>query len=267
MQRTTVFFRDDDVGEMTDPLRRVFDVLLEAEVPCHYEVVPAYLDDRAAEALRGLQREHKDLVFLDQHGHRHEQYLGGERRASEFDGARPFDEQLEAIRAGRELLAEALGESFVGDVFTPPCHKYDAATLRALDALGFRVLSAGVHATWPASVYYGVGRALGRVRLLGRRVSYHGRRLPTARLVEVSVTIDVHEDVDAAGRRIDKTEDQLWQEFEAARRRLDVVGVMLHHQACDTPEKALALKRFVERLRSDPSVAFSRIGELAEGVR
>jgi hypothetical protein len=42
-----------------------------------------------------------------------------------------------------------------------------------------------------SSFDYTAGRMLGRVSLLGKRVSYHGSRTPGARLSEVSVCIDV----------------------------------------------------------------------------
>ena len=263
MQSTTVFFRDDDVGELTDPLRSVLEILLEAEVPCHYEVVPSYLDAAAADELRKLQSERADLLFLDQHGCTHSQIVDGQPRASEFDGDRPYEDQFDAISRGRDSLKEMLGDSFSGRVFTPPCHKYDAQTLRALGDAGFDTLSAGLRADRASRLYYAVGRSLGRVKLLGKRVSYHGRRMPDARLVEVSVSLDVHEDVDASGRRIDKDAEQLWQEFEWLRARLPAVGIMLHHQACDTPEKVDALRTFVARLRADSSVRFGRLGALA----
>ena len=124
-------------------------------------------------------------------------------------------------------------------------------------------LSAGLRTDFPARVYYQLGRALGRVELLGKRVSYHRRFTPDPRLAEVSVVVDVHEDLDANGARIEKTADDLWNDFEAARRSLDAVGIMTHHQACDTPEKQAALRTFVSRLAADPSVRFGALLDLA----
>lgn len=263
MRETLVFFRDDDVGELSDPLRYVMETLFEASIPCHYQVVPDYLDSKAADHLRSLKSERSELLFLNQHGLHHCQEIDGERVATEFAGGRPFESQLRDIEQGRDMLQAALGESFSPDVFTPPCHKYDASTLRALGDLGFSTLSAGVRADWPSRVYYGVGRSLGRIDLLGRRVSYHLRRTPDPRLCEVSVSIDVHEDVDSSGKRMDKSADTLWGEFESLRNRLSAVGVMLHHQTCDTPAKREALREFVARLRADPGIRIVSLGDLA----
>ena len=260
---TLVFFRDDDVGEMSGPLRCVIETLLEASIPCNYQVVPEYLDDGAVAELKGLQAAHPELIFLNQHGLRHCQEIKGLRVATEFAGGRSFESQLRDIEQGRDRLASALGESFSADIFTPPCHKYDGQTLRALGDLGFSTLSAGVRGDWGSQRYYEIGRALGRVELLGKRVSYHMCQTPDPRLTEVSVSIDVHEDLDGAGRRLDKTAEQLWRELEFLRARLPVVGVMLHHQACDTPAKQQALLDFAHRLASAPDVRIVSMRGLA----
>lgn len=264
MTSTTVFFRDDDVGRMTPPLRDVMALLVDEDVPCSYQVVPAFLDPEAAEALRALKLRHPDLIHLNQHGHRHEQWLGGERVYSEFAGGRPLAEQQDEIAAGRRVLEDLLGSAFDPTLFTPPCHKYDDATIRALEATGFRWLSAGVKADPFSQVYYGIGARLRRVAFLGKRVSYHGGRVAASGLHELSVCIDVDEEKDAQGHRIEKDDVRLWREFERCRRRLPIVGVMLHHACCDRPEKLAWLRAFVRRLKADPAVEIASIPAVAE---
>ena len=263
MGKTTVFFRDDDVGRSSDRMRRVMDLLLEKAIPCHYQVVPMFLDDESAVELRSLQESERQLIFFNQHGLRHEQELDGHHCHSEFDGERSYADQFHDIERGKEILGQKLGASFSPSIFTPPCHKYDAETIRVLGDLGFEMISAGVRTDWPSRLYYGLGRPLGRVGLFGKRVSYHQRFTPDSRVSEVSVAIDVHEDVDASGRRIDKSCDALWREFTHLRGRLSAVGVMLHHEACDTLEKFEALGEFVRRLAADPDVHFATMHELA----
>lgn len=267
MREITVFFRDDDVGVLGDPLRAVVELLLHEDVPCNYQVVPAQLDEAAVAWLREVQRANPERVFLNQHGLRHEQEIAGEHRWSEFDGGRPYAEQLRDIADGRRLLEERLGDSFDGRIFTPPCHKYDEGTLRALAELGFEILSAGVKVDLASRLYYRVGSALGRVTLAGKRVSYHLDRVPVltpgVRLAEVSVCIDVDEDVDAHGHKIDKSLEVLWREFERCSARLPVVGVMLHHGRYGTPQKLGTLRGFVRRLKNHPGVRFRSIQEIA----
>jgi hypothetical protein len=263
---TTVFFRDDDVRSL-DPLCRVASVLLEADAACSYQVIPAHLDEATAAELRALRASHPDRVFLNQHGLHHEQQVGGERRWSEFDAGRPAGEQRAAIAEGRRRLEDRLGDAFDGDVFTPPAHKYDARTLEALAELGFTVLSAGVRVDAPSRLYYGLGRRLGRVDWLGRRVSYHDGPTPVPGLAEVSVCIDVDEDTDRSGRRLEKDAAALWREFEAARRVLPCVGVMLHHERYGEPGRLAGLEAFLKRLKETPDVRFATLPECAARAR
>ena len=105
---TTIFFRDDDVGELDQPLRCVVELLVEEEIPCSYQVVPKFLDDAAAAYVTAAQRDHPGLVRLNQHGLHHEQVINGERRWSEFDGNRGYDEQRRDIEKGRESPAQTV---------------------------------------------------------------------------------------------------------------------------------------------------------------
>jgi hypothetical protein len=264
---TTVFFRDDDVGRLTPALRDVMALLVEEGVPCSYQVVPAFLDREAADYLRSIQARHPELIRLHQHGHRHEQVLGGERVYSEFAGGRPLAEQQREIEAGRRILEDLLGPAFDPELFTPPCHKYDDATVAALDALGFRMLSAGVKADPLSQVYYGLGARLRRIAFLGKRVSYHGGQVAASRLLELSVCVDVDEDKDERGQRIEKDDERLWAEFERCRRRLPIVGIMLHHACSDRPQKLDWLRAFVHRLKADPGVRLASIPEIAAALQ
>jgi hypothetical protein len=259
---TKVFFRDDDVGELSQPMRDVFELLIEEEVPCNFQVVPKFLDGAGAHYIVNAQRQHPGLVMLNQHGFRHEQMINGEQVWSEFDGHRAYAEQRKDIEEGHEILRSALGNAFDDSIFTPPCHKYDEATVEVLGELGFATLSAGVKVDPISSLYYMAGRMLGRVSLLGKRVSYHGSRTPGARLSEVSVCIDVDEAVDAVGNKVEKSVDDLWAEFERCRARLSVVGVMLHHGKCEG-QRVDTLRAFIKRLKADAAVEFRTINELA----
>lgn len=263
---TVVFFRDDDVGERDTPLENVVELLLEESIPCSYQVVPRFLTGAGATYMKKAQTERPGLVILNQHGLVHEQEINGKLRYSEFDGCRPYAEQRKAIESGRLILGEKLGESFDGSVFTPPCHKYDANTLRALTAAGITTLSAGVKVGAMSTAYYAVGSALGRVSLLGKRVSYHGDLTPGGGLAEVSVCIDVDEDVDRQGEKIEKSYDDLVREFERCRSSLSTVGVMLHHGKCEG-RRVDTLRAFVKMLKADPTVELRTLNQIAADAR
>jgi hypothetical protein len=261
MPPTLVFFRDDDVGPRSPALCAVVELLREEAVPCNYQIVPALLDAWTAGYLRRCRAEHPGLVELNQHGHRHRQ---GELEVwAEFGGGASFEAQRAEILAGRTRLAELLGDDFGATVFTPPCHAYDANTLRALASVGVGVLSAGVHQDPAARAFYAIGRALRRGSLFGRRVSWHGGAVPGVGLAEVSVAIDVDEDTDRRGRRVEKSLAALEREFARARRHTSIVGVMLHHESDPGPRKLETLREFVRRLKRDASVRFATIEAIA----
>lgn len=264
MAKTTVFFRDDDVGGLTEPLRAVVELLLEEHVPCNYLVVPAHLDREATEYMRARKREAADLVRLNQHGYEHQYRNGEDVTYAEFSGSRSFQDQLAALADGRRILEDMLGEDFDPEVFTPPCHKYDENTLRALEELDFSVLSAGLQGSWGARLYYCFGRALKRVQWLGKRVSYHCGHIPSTGLVEVSGSIDVDEELDRYGNKIVKSASDLAREFRE--RRCDpsgAVGFMLHHANYDDRGKVDTLRELICTLREDPTVEFALIDSVA----
>ncbi len=265
-QRTTVFFRDDDVGAGSDALRAVVGLLLEAGVPCNYQIVPALLDPATADFLRALRERHPGLVELNQHGNRHRRVAAGQELWAEFGGGRSYADQRGEIEAGRQRLARLLGDALGDSVFTPPCHKFDAATLRALVGIGVTVLSAGVRTGPLARAHYALGRALGRAFVLGHKVSHHGGVIPGFGLAEVSVAIDVDEDVDRSGRRREKSAPELWREFERARGQSPIVGVMLHHETYASARKLESLRHFVRSLQADPGVAFATIESIAAPI-
>jgi hypothetical protein len=258
---TTVFFRDDDVGGLTPGLRNVVETLIEERVPCNYQVVPMYLNAEGAAYMREKRRAHPDLVVLNQHGYRHEDHRDGAVTYEEFGGHRPYDDQLAAIAEGRRMLVEMLDGDFSGDVFTPPCHKYDENTLSALYALGFRVVSAGVLPGLGTRLYYEVGRALRSVSFLGKRVSYHGGRTPS-QITELSGAVDVDPDINPGGRA--KTFETLSGELERAVASQSIVGVMLHHETYNSPQKVETLRKFARWVRGRSDVQLKTIEAIAD---
>ncbi len=260
-----VFFRDDDVDELTDELVELMSFFLAEEIPVNYQVVPAKLQDDACEFVLEKRRTHPQLIRLNQHGYTHEHVIDGVHTWFEYSGNRPYEDQYESIQRGRRILIDRLGPFFDGLVFTPPGHKYDENTLRALEALGFEILSASSYTSPQARLYYRLGKALRRSSLLGRRVSYHGQLLPGHDILEVSVALDVDMAKDRRGDLILKTASQLIHEFEQASQVSEVVGVVLHHSRY-TPEKRDALRELVAFLRSKAGVSFQLIEDVAEGL-
>jgi hypothetical protein len=195
-----LFFRDDDVDEDEDSLRKLLGVFLENEVPVNLQIIPDRLTPAAASLLLRHQGLRPDLFELNQHGWRH---INHERegRKCEFGPGRNFDEQLADIASGMKALEEALGAAF-SLVFTPPWNRCTAETLRALDRLEFQGYS-GFRS--------------------GEPVSDYGFR-------DVSVTLDLHCWKNGA---VMKRADQIVSELIEQLRELDTIGIMLHHKVMD----------------------------------
>jgi hypothetical protein len=135
-----VFFRDDDVDEDEELLRRLLRFFGERETPVNLAVIPGLLTDGAVKLLAESQSNHPGLFALNQHGWRHVNHER-EGRKCEFGASRGFAEQLDDIARGRARLDEAFGADWF-PAFVPPWNRCTEATHQALDRLGFRVLSA-----------------------------------------------------------------------------------------------------------------------------
>jgi hypothetical protein len=195
-----LFFRDDDVDEDENSLRRLLGVFLEEEAPVNLQIIPGRLTPAAASLLLRHHSLRPDLFEFNQHGWRH---INHERegRKCEFGPSRNFDEQLADIASGRKVLEEALGSAF-SLIFTPPWNRCAAETLKALDRLGFQGYS-GFRS--------------------GEPISGYGFR-------DVSVTLDLHRWKNGiAMKRVDEIANELISQL----RELDTIGIMLHHKVMD----------------------------------
>lgn len=261
----TVFFRDDDVDELTDELIEFVNFFLTEKIPVNYQVVPGKLQDDACEFILEKRRTHPELIRLNQHGYMHEHVNDGVHTWFEYSGNRPYEDQHESIQSGQRILRQKLGSCFDDRVFTPPGHKYDENTLRALEALGFQILSASSYTSPQARLYYGFGKLLRRTSLLGKRISYNGQRLPGHDLREISVALDVDMTKDVRGNPIAKTSTRLIRELQQASRNTGIVGVVFHH-SCYDHRKQEILRELISFLRSVPGLSFRLIEDVADGL-
>jgi peptidoglycan/xylan/chitin deacetylase (PgdA/CDA1 family) len=127
----TFFFRDDDAGWRDDRLRRLLEVFDRREMPIDLAVIPCALGRTLARELGGRR--------LHQHGYAHVNHEPS-GRSCEFGPARAEPAQRADIESGRRRL-EALLETTVDPIFTPPWNRCTPETGRALLACGLRILS------------------------------------------------------------------------------------------------------------------------------
>lgn len=257
-----VFFRDDDVGDWNDSLERVISLFLERNIPVNYQAVPTFLTQECVDHIRELRVRHPDMIYLNQHGYCHEQFIRGKHQWSEFAGNRSFVDQLETIRSGRKLLVHLLQEDFDPFIFTPPQHSYDQNTLRALEQLGYEILSASFYPKLLPQLVYFLGRKLHMTSVHGRGISSHGCWRCDSRLFELSVSVAL----DDAGP-IRGSVDQLLNEFNAAKKYSRQIGIMLHHNTYKNQCDFMILSRFIDELIHMPDIEFIDMGTIFRRFR
>lgn len=132
----TFWWRDDDAVEATPALEPLLALSQRHGVPVHLAVVPAGITSglvaRVAEA---------PLVQVVQHGLAHRNHEPKGAGASEFGAHRDLALQIDDLRRGWRLLADA-GFRHLLPVFVPPWNRICDPTLRQLPGLGYRALSA-----------------------------------------------------------------------------------------------------------------------------
>jgi peptidoglycan/xylan/chitin deacetylase (PgdA/CDA1 family) len=140
-----VFFRDDDADDDVPNLHRLLDLFGERAAPINLAVIPGTLSAPGAELLLRCRHRAPAIIELGQHGWMHTNHEMAGRKC-EFGPSRRYPQQLEDIARGRDLLNRAFGAAW-HNAFIPPWNRCTSDTLRALDELGFSVLSADESAT------------------------------------------------------------------------------------------------------------------------
>ncbi|MEY4239946.1 MAG: hypothetical protein RL339_2547 [Pseudomonadota bacterium] len=256
---TRIFLRDDDVGGWTPALARFIACFREHGLPVSYQVIPAQLTDETAQRLRQFHAEQPGLCEFGQHGLAHEMTIGGKRLTWEFGHERDLATQQQVIAAGKAIMQAKLGQAFGGTVFTPPRHRFDGNTVRALHAEGFTVLSAAAYADPLRRLAYGLGRALGLGTIGNRGIAYHPGIRPEAPLREVSIAVAVDD-----GAPVDRKVSDVLAGIERARRHSNAVGLMFHHQAWDSPQGERFLPNLAQALQALPDCEFVLLSSLAQ---
>jgi predicted deacetylase len=153
VRRITVVFRYDDYYRRDARVGTELLALFQKyHIPCTYAVIPYVysefstdpaslvpIDQETAQKLDDAVRS--GLLEVAQHGlaHSNNAAVGRGNQNSEFSGI-DYPSQLRMLSAGRGMLESLYHVSVT--TFIPPWNKYDTNTLRALESLGFRVISA-----------------------------------------------------------------------------------------------------------------------------
>jgi peptidoglycan/xylan/chitin deacetylase (PgdA/CDA1 family) len=239
-----IFFRNDDVrGTLDRSLIRITEWFLERGLPIVHAVEPANLTREVVQWLLDIKRQGRDLVEIMQHGYDHR--VKNLWQKGEFGGQRTYEEQYADIAAGKELMNRHFGEAWF-PAFNFPYAPYNAAAIRAVNDLGYKVFNSHYNPRLSRRCFYALGHLLRRGLLLGRHVSWHLRRYPGTRLLEVDVSVSfIRQYLD------EQTSCEFYHlpeliEQTLACRHLPVVGILLHHRYHDTDAKIEMVGQFVD---------------------
>lgn len=145
-----IFFRNDDVGDITKKFEMMNRIFIRKNVPLHHSVIPKNISEPSAKKLTEIKAKNPEIIEYGQHGYSHENY-GNENIKFEFLG-RGYNRQKRDIKIGKRIIEEYLGPDACS-IFTPPFHKYDKNTLNAVNELGFRVFSADYRTRLDMNMY------------------------------------------------------------------------------------------------------------------
>lgn len=252
-----IFIRDDDVGALSAPLQAFMAEAAQRELPVSYQIIPERLTDECAAFLLAERAKAPGRVEFGQHGLRHQMVVRGKLLNHEFGPERSYDQQYADIQAGRAILQTRLGQDLDLRVFTPPRHRYDRATLRAIKASGFPVLSASSYTTLAHRAAYAFGRAAGLSNLGKPGVPHHGRVRPDSGLFELSVAVGVDDGHDPLG-----SADAILERVKQAATHTRDVGVLFHHDVFDGDASRDYVRRVLDGLMAIPDARFVTIGGL-----
>ena len=256
-QPVRYFIRDDDVGALTDDLRRFVDAFVSRGIAVSYQIIPAQFTAECADYLLAVERDHPSLIEFGQHGLRHEMWLGGKRLKREFGPERSLADQTADIAEGQAILTRLLGRPV--SLFTPPQHKFDRNTIAAVVGAGHRLFSAAYYATPHHHLAYALGRGLGLSSIRHHGISYHGRRRPEGDIQELSISVAVDN-----GKGVTTSAKALPGALrKAAVRSAGMVGLMFHHKVYQTVAGQAELEAIADQLAAYPPQAFHRIADLA----
>jgi predicted deacetylase len=167
----------------------LLDTFRESLTPLDLAVIPQALTAKLAARL--VHGKSAQPLGLHQHGFAHANHEAAGRKC-EFGPSRTAEQQYRDIEQGRMLLRERLGGA-CDPIFTPPWNRCTVATVAALRALDFAVLSR----------------------------DHSAERLPLGELRDLPVSVD--------WCRYSGDRNELGRRIAAALEQHRPAGVMLHH--------------------------------------
>ena len=254
-----VYFRNDDVNSLDFELMELTRVFLEEGVPITHAVEPANVKDDTVGWLLSVRSHHPHLIGIMQHGYDHRK-----RDLGEFGGRRTYADQYRDLRNGKMIMQQAFGENLLNAI-NFPFGPFNPDTVRAIDDLGFEVMSSHFNYRLSRRLFYALSRVLDRGQLLGKYASRHMSYYPGTRLYVIDMCISFIRSYQGPyGSRSCEFMglEALLREFSRFRRYTDVVGFLLHHRYHGSRESLQLVRQVIRAIRQDPAVEFASLDGL-----
>ena len=129
------WWRDDDVSESTEELKKLISFSYLNKIPVNLAVITKNLSDEAV----GLIKQYTHISVL-QHGYSHKNYANIGEPLNEFGLHRSLEIQLKEIRIGFEKLITAFGNQFI-PVFVPPWGHIAESVIEQVSTIGIKGIS------------------------------------------------------------------------------------------------------------------------------
>jgi predicted deacetylase len=238
----TFWWRDDDAGAAGPAFDRLLALARTHAAPLALAVVPTWLEETAAAAIR----EGPPGLRVLQHGYAHRNHEppapdGTRGRSAELGAARPPDLALTELAAGWARLAP-LGPARLRAALVPPWNRIAPAVRDALPGAGYRILSTFGPRSGPMA-----GTPL---RALNTHVDpIHWRAGKRFRGAAWTLDQVARHLADRRTGRVDSSEP---------------TGLLTHHRDLSPPAWA-CLDELLGRLRGHPAASFPALDVLLDG--
>lgn len=205
-----------------------------------------------------MKRARPACLEIVQHGWNHAKHGRGE-----FGDGRTYQQQYDDLARGKKRMEQLFGADFF-PMITIPFGVYNQDTVRAADALGFKVCCVHFNYRLSRRLFYKLGRLLGRGQLLGRGISNHLRNYPGTSMFEIDSALSfIKKYYDDYGTDCEfETCDDMLRHFDRFERFIPVIVILLHHRYHNSPEKIALVERVVDGLRERKYVSFSSYAEI-----
>lgn len=256
--KTYIYFRNDDVNTLDKELINVTELLITEGVPITHAVEPANVKDDTVAWLNEMKAENPNLIEIMQHGFDHKR-----RHLGEFGGSRPYEEQLEYISKGKQIMLESFGENFVKAI-NFPFGNYNKHTIKAADELGFKIISSHYNYKPSRRIMYYLGNLARRGQIFGKHVSHHMQYYPATNLFEIDMCLSfIKKYIGGYNSRECVFEDinDMLEEYQHFKKHTNVIGILLHHRYHHSRKGVELIRDTIKALKTE-DVVFTNYSEL-----